>query len=119
MKSTLEKVIEERPEIKNAAKEKNGISDGDTKGMRAEKQVGAVNQSDAANSSVTVKSNDSVKTGEGGKLRLPSAYNPVMAAHPQLSITKFTGENWTEFIEYFESVADANASRCSWIDCKR
>ena len=65
MKSTLEKVIEERPEIKSAAKEKNGISDGDTKCMRAEKQVGAVNQCDAANSSVTVKSNDSVKMGEG------------------------------------------------------
>ena len=109
MKSTLEKVIEERPEIKTAAKEKSGISDGGTKDKRAEKQVGSVNQSDAANSSVTVKSNDSIKTGEGEKLRLPSAYKPLMAAHPQLSITKLTGENWTDFIEYFESVADANA----------
>ena len=36
-------------------------------------------------------------------------YNPMMAGHPHLTISKFTGENWTEFIEYFESVADANA----------
>ena len=40
--------------------------------------------------------------------RPPTGYNPMMATHPLMNITKFTGENWTEFIEYFESVADAN-----------
>ena len=40
--------------------------------------------------------------------RPPAGYNPMMASHPLMTITKFTGENWTEFIEYFESVADAN-----------
>ena len=32
----------------------------------------------------------------------------MITPHPLMTITKFTGENWTEFIEYFESVADAN-----------
>ena len=41
--------------------------------------------------------------------KVTTAYPPMMMHHPQLSITKFTGDNWTEFIEYFESVADANA----------
>ena len=41
--------------------------------------------------------------------QMNAAYNPMMAGHPHLTISKFTGENWTEFIEYFESVADANA----------
>ena len=29
-------------------------------------------------------------------------YNPMMEGHPHLTISKFTGVNWTEFIKYFE-----------------
>ena len=39
---------------------------------------------------------------------IPS-YNPMPFSHPPMAITKFTGENWTEFIEYFDSLAEANA----------
>ena len=35
-------------------------------------------------------------------------YNPMAFSHPPMAITKFTGENWTEFIEYFNSLAEAN-----------
>ena len=35
--------------------------------------------------------------------------NPMAMSHPHIAISKFTGENWTEFIEYFDSLAEANA----------
>ena len=35
-------------------------------------------------------------------------YNPMAFSHSLMAITKFTGENWTEFIEYFDSLAEAN-----------
>ena len=42
-------------------------------------------------------------------VRMASACNPIAMHQPHMAITKFTGENWTEFIEYFDSLAEANA----------
>ena len=66
MKSTLEKVIEERPEIKTAVKEKNGTQNGGAKDVRAERSTGSANQSNAANWSETANPRDVMQMGEGG-----------------------------------------------------
>ena len=52
-------------------------------------------------------------TRSAGAVNTPVAVtapcNPMAMSHPHMAITKFTGENWTEFIEYFDSLAEANA----------
>ena len=42
-------------------------------------------------------------------VRMTATCNPMAMHQPHMAITKFTGENWTEFIEYFDSLAEANA----------
>ena len=42
-------------------------------------------------------------------VRVAATCNPIAMHQPHMAITKFTGENWTEFIEYFDSLAEANA----------
>ena len=36
-------------------------------------------------------------------------HNAMSFSHPPMAIIKFTGENWTEFIEYFDLLAEASA----------
>ena len=87
MKATLATVIETREKIKSG-------DDGEVKSsMKPSTQVPSPSEN----------------TSEAAQATQVPSYHPMMAGHPHLTISKFTGENWTEFIEYFESVADANA----------
>ena len=41
-------------------------------------------------------------------VKVAATNNPMVMSYPHMAITKFTGENWNEFIEYFDSLAEAN-----------